>query len=105
MGIRQLPSDSFQVRFQLDGAPHTGAIARVIVEQMGCTHVAAPLDDLDQIDRIKPSKTITSLKTLYPTAGELYGQLTRTTHLDLANTRPASNAATAPTASPSRSPC
>lgn len=75
---------SVHLLYRLDHSTDADAIARVIVEQMGWAHVAAPLDDLDQIDRIKPPKTITSLKTLYPTTGDLYGQLTRTTHLDLA---------------------
>lgn len=75
---------SIHLLYRLGHRTDADAVARVIVEQIGWAHVAAPLDDLDQIDRIKPSKTISSLKALYPTAGDLYGQLTETAHLDLA---------------------
>lgn len=58
------------------------AVSRMILEQIAWAYAASKLDDIEKIERLSPTKSVSRLKEMYPDAGTLYGHLSRKTHID-----------------------
>ena len=60
------------------------AVARQVLEQVAWSLVAGGMDDVEAISRVKAHASVSRLKEMIPWMGELYGQLSATTHAGLA---------------------
>ena len=58
------------------------AVSRLILEQIAWAHTAYRLETVEDIKKIVTTKTISRLKKTQPTAGKLYGFLSKKTHID-----------------------
>ncbi|MCF8145770.1 MAG: hypothetical protein K9N21_17810 [Deltaproteobacteria bacterium] len=58
------------------------AVSRLILEQIAWAHTACCLDNIEDISKISTTKTISALKKTQPVAGQLYGFLSKKTHID-----------------------
>lgn len=54
----------------------------MILEQIAWAYAASEFDDLEKIEKLSPNRSISRLKEVYPYAGELYGHLSKKTHID-----------------------
>jgi hypothetical protein len=59
------------------------AVARYVLEQVAWSIVASRLSTLEEIEKVKSTAAIGELKKLIPWAGQLYGDLSKTTHAGL----------------------
>lgn len=60
----------------------SAALIRAALEQTAWAYQVHQMDDFEKIFSCKPTKAISTLKKRYPMAGELYGHLSKMTHLD-----------------------
>ena len=58
------------------------AVSRLILEQIAWAHTACRLETVEDIKKIVTTKTISKLKKTQPVAGQLYGFLSKKTHID-----------------------
>jgi hypothetical protein len=58
------------------------AIARIILEQLAWAYSSYKLTCIEDIEAIVTTKTISKLKKLIPKSGQLYGYLSKKTHID-----------------------
>lgn len=65
------------------------AIARQVLEQIAWSLAVAGLEQPDSIRKVKAHRSITGLKATIPWAGDLYGELSATTHAGLSQHRTA----------------
>lgn len=61
------------------------AVARLILEQIAWAYEAHTMDDLEKIDKIVTTKSISRLKGFVPQVGIMYGFLSDKTHIDYRN--------------------
>lgn len=61
------------------------AVCRVILEQLSWAYSASQLEDLSQIEKLKPNKNFTNFKNLIPDAGKIYSFLSDMAHISYKN--------------------
>jgi hypothetical protein len=85
--LERLPSSFFcaHLLYRLGHKYEGHAVARVILEQIAWAYAAHVTDDMEVVKKIETTRTISSLKTLLPDAGRLYGFLSSKTHIDYAS--------------------
>lgn len=82
--LERLPTSFFSshLLYRIGQKYEGHAVSRMILEQMAWAYAAADYSDLDKIKNISPTKSVSRLKEIYPQAGELYGYLSKKTHID-----------------------
>lgn len=82
--LERLPASFFcaHLLYRLGHKYEGHAVARVILEQIAWAYSAHLTDDMEVIQKIETTRTISGLKNLLPDAGRLYGFLSSKTHID-----------------------
>jgi hypothetical protein len=82
--LTRLPSSFFcaHLMYQLGHTYEGHAISRLILEQLAWAYAAFEAQDVETVKRIRTTKTFSRLTSLVPQAGELYGFLSKKTHID-----------------------
>lgn len=85
--LERLPYSFFSahILYRLGHRYEGHAVARLILEQIAWAYAAYTMDDLEDIDRIVTTKSISRLKSFVPETGILYGFLSDKTHIDYRN--------------------
>lgn len=85
--LERLPTSFFSAHllYQLGSRYEGHAVSRLILEQIAWAYAACHMTDLDEIEAIETTKSISKLKQLAPWAGNLYGFLSQKTHIDYQN--------------------
>lgn len=82
--LERLPISFFSAHllYRLGQRYEAHAVSRLILEQIAWAHEAYKLEDVDAIEKIVTTKTISNLKKVIPAAGNLYGFLSNKTHIN-----------------------
>lgn len=89
LALERLPPSFFCAHFLYRmGHSYEGhAVSRLILEQVAWAYAAHALDDLEAIKKIDTTRALSRLKRFAPVAGEMYGFLSKKTHIDYSSHR------------------
>lgn len=82
--LERLPSSFFSahILYSLGHRYEGHAISRLILEQLAWAYTACHLENVEHVERIVTTKTISKLKKDFPAVGKIYGFLSNKTHID-----------------------
>ncbi len=82
--LTRLPSSFFcaHLMYELGHRYEGHAISRLILEQLAWAYAAFKAQDVEIVKKIRTTKTLSTLTSFAPQAGELYGFLSKKTHID-----------------------